>query len=275
VTQFRWRAGVVQQLKLSDYTLEAVCFGAAPADAPTLVLLHEGLGCVALWRDFPERLSAATGLGVFVYSRTGYGHSSPIPLPRPLDYMTIEAVDTLPLVLDSLGLEHVVLVGHSDGASIAAIHAGQLADERLRALIMIAPHFFTEPDQLAAIREAKQQYQHHGLREKLSKYHAHVDCAFWGWNDAWLDPQFENWNISATINSWRVSTLVIQGTDDQYGTLAQVREIQLRSELPVVIDLVDGCGHAPHIEHAAHSLSVITRFLDQLCLSTSENSQVS
>ncbi|MEC9313050.1 MAG: alpha/beta fold hydrolase, partial [Pseudomonadota bacterium] len=155
--------------------LEYACHGPAPDQAPTLVLLHEGLGCVALWRDFPEKLAAATGLGVFVYSRQGYGQSDPVTLPRPLDFMTREAKDVLPGLLDAIGLEHGVLMGHSDGATIAAIYGGSVLDHRVRGLILMAPHFFTEPGGLAEIAKAKEAYDSGDLKEKLAKYHKDPD----------------------------------------------------------------------------------------------------
>lgn len=165
-------------------SLEWLSFGPSPAEAPTLVLLHEGLGCAALWRDFPQRLAEATGWGVFVYSRAGYGQSDPVSLPRPLDYMTHEAVDVLPEVLDAFGFRRGVLMGHSDGATIAAIHAGSVADFRVRGIILMAPHFFTEDMGIAEIEKAKVGYETSDLRAKMAKYHRDPDNAFLGWNGA-------------------------------------------------------------------------------------------
>ena len=170
-------------------------------------MLHEGLGCVALWRDFPRRLAAATGFGVFAYSRAGYGQSDPVPLPRPLDYMTREARETLPELLDAIGLRRGVLLGHSDGASIAAIYAGSVEDFRVRGLVLMAPHFFTEKGGLASIAAAREAYATSDLRAKLAKYHRDVDNAFRGWNDAWLDPGFKAWNIADAIDYLRVPAL--------------------------------------------------------------------
>ncbi|MEL7115230.1 MAG: alpha/beta fold hydrolase, partial [Pseudomonadota bacterium] len=173
--------------------LEWAAFGPAPENRPVLVLLHEGLGCVALWRDFPVALAKASGLAVFAYSRAGYGRSDPTPLPRPLDYMTREATGALPDVLDSIGAQEVILLGHSDGATIAAEFAGRTTDPRLRGLILVAPHFFTEPRGLAEIARAKAAYDAGDLRGRMAKYHDDPDIAFRGWNDAWLDPEFEHW----------------------------------------------------------------------------------
>ena len=162
----------------------------------TLILLHEGLGYVALWRDFPERLAEATGFGVFVASRAGYGRSDSVELPRPLDYMTREARFSLPVVLGAIGFRRGVLVGHSDGASIAAIYAGEHDDQRVEGLVLMAPHCFTEPPGLASIAEAKRAYESGDLKPKLAKYHADVDAAFSArTTGAWLDPGFTTWNI--------------------------------------------------------------------------------
>ena len=184
MTHFDWLPGNSQILDVEGVRLETICFGPPPEQAATLILLHEGLGCVALWRAFPEALAEATGLGVFAYSRAGYGQSDPCSLPRPLDYMEREARDSLPRVLDAIGFRQGLLLGHSDGASIAALHGGFGDDLRVRGLVLMAPHFFTEPEGLAAIADARSQYQSGELRNRLGKYHADVDCAFLGWNDA-------------------------------------------------------------------------------------------
>ena len=194
-----WNTDALMRIRAGGADLEAVCIGPSPSEAPTIVMLHEGLGCVGLWRDFPDRLAEATGHGVFVYSRRGYGASQPCALPRPLDYMTREAMDVLPDVLTEIGLQRGILLGHSDGASIAAIYAGSIQDHRIRGLVLMAPHFFTEPMGLAAIAKTKEAYETGNLRAKLAAYHADVDNAFRGWNDAWLDPAFAKWNIEDVI----------------------------------------------------------------------------
>ncbi len=261
---FLWAQGASQRLEAQGKRLEAICYGPPPDQAPTLVLLHEGLGCVALWRDFPRRLAEATGFGVFAWSRAGYGKSDPVSLPRPLDYMTREAKETLPGVLDAIGCRRAVLVGHSDGASIAAIYAGGVEDFRVRGLVLMAPHFFTEPMGLAAIARAKQAYETGDLRARLSKYHDHVDCAFRGWNDAWLDPGFERWNIADCLDYIRVPALVVQGVDDEYGTAAQVEEIAARSYGPVEVEMLAGCRHAPHIDQPERLLALVADFCARL-----------
>ncbi len=180
MTTFAWIEGAGANVVADGKRLEAVAYGPPPESAPTIVLLHEGLGCVALWRDFPARLAAATGWGVFAYSRAGYGQSDPVDLPRPLDYMTREARSSLPAVLDVIGFRRGLLFGHSDGASIAAIYAGEHVDERVKGLVLMAPHVFAEGPGLASIAEAKRAYETGGLRAKLARYHADVDCAFLG-----------------------------------------------------------------------------------------------
>ena len=186
-------------------------------------MLHEGLGSVGLWGDFPEKLQAATGAGVFVYSRAGYGASTPVKLPRPLDYMHIEALEVLPKLLDAIGFRRGLLLGHSDGASIAAIYAGSHQDHRVEGIALIAPHFFVEDISVASIAEIKTAYETTNLREKLARWHKDVDNAFYGWNGAWLDPEFRDWDISEYLAYIRVPVAIVQGADDQYGTMRRSR----------------------------------------------------
>ena len=259
-----WMPGERATLDVDGTRLEAACHGPAPGDAPTLVLLHEGLGCTALWRDFPARLAEATGWGVFAWSRAGYGHSDPAALPRPLDYMEREAHGMLGRVLDGFGFERGVLVGHSDGASIAALYAGGISDHRVRGTVLIAPHFFTEPTGLAAIGEARRAYDDGDLRSRLARYHADVDGAFRGWNDAWLDPRFEAWDVTDAIDHLRVPTLAIQGEADPYGTRAQVDALVERSYAPVELLMLPGCAHAPHVERPDETVAAIDAFVRRL-----------
>lgn len=260
----RWTPEAGQFLTVNGKALEYVCHGPPPAKAPTLVLLHEGLGCVALWRDFPQRLAEATGFGVFAYSRAGYGQSAPADLPRPLDYMTREAMEVLPPLLEAIGFRRGVLAGHSDGATIAALYAGSHEDHRVRGLVLMAPHFFTEEEGLTEIARAKAAYTSGGLRERLAKYHRHPDNAFFGWNDAWLAPGFRDWNVADCIDYLRIPVLAIQGGEDQYGTLAQVREIESRSYAPVDIEILANCRHAPHLDQPAATLAAIAEFTARL-----------
>ena len=259
-----WSNAPDNRLSIDGTNLEYACWGPPPDRAPTLVLLHEGLGSVALWKDLPERLSALTGFGVLVYSRAGYGASDPVDLPRPLDYMTREATEVLGKVLDAVGVRHCVLMGHSDGGTIAAIYAGSVSDMRVRGLILIAPHFFTEPSGLEAIRAAGEAFEGGGLRERLARYHGDVDVAFRGWHGAWTDPGFEDWNVADVIDHWRIPALAIQGREDPYGTLAQIAEIESRIYSPIETLVVEGCGHAPHVEQPDVVLPVIVEFCARL-----------
>src|ERR1700686_162331 len=227
-------------LHIGASDLEYRMIGPSPGDAPTIIMLHEGLGSTALWGDFPDKLQAATGAGVFVYSRAGYGASTPTKLPRPLDYMHIEALDVLPKLLDAVGFRHGLLVGHSDGASIAAIYAGSIQDHRVRGLVLIAPHFVTEDMGIAEIARARAAYAATDLRAKLARWHDDVDNAFKGWNDAWLDPGFRNWSIADALRYIRVPILIVQGERDQYGTTRQIELARQECSCPVEVALLPG-----------------------------------
>src|SRR6185312_788823 len=201
-------------LDIGSQRLEYRMIGRRPDAAPTLVLLHEGLGCVGLWGDFPDRLSAATSCGVFVYSRAGYGQSSPVALPRPLSYMHDEARPTLPKLLEAIGFRRGLLIGHSDGASIATIYAGGVQDHRIRGLCLMAPHFIVEDISVESIARIKADYEQTDLRAKLARWHSNVDNAFYGWNGAWLDPAFRDWDISEHLAYVRVPVAIVQGAND-------------------------------------------------------------
>jgi pimeloyl-ACP methyl ester carboxylesterase len=268
MTAFPWIAGVRGDIVADDKRLETVAYIPPPDQAPTIVMLHEGLGCVALWRDFPIKLAAATGWGVFAYSRAGYGESDPVDLPRPLDYMSREARFSLPAALDAIGFQRGILLGHSDGASIAAIYAGDHSDERIKGLVLMAPHLFTEAPGLASIAEARRAYETGDLRARLAKYHAHVDNAFRGWNEAWLDPGFKAWTIEDAVGRWRVPALIIQGVDDQYGTLAPVRSIEARSPAPMKSLILEACRHSPQIDQPHATLDAIASFCASVAAAT-------
>lgn len=231
---------------------------------PVIVLLHEGLGCVELWRDFPARLALASGLPVFAYSREGYGQSDPAALPLPIDYMTHHATSVLPQVLDALGRGPVILMGHSDGATIAAEHAGRVADARVRGLVLMAPHFFTEPEGLAEIARTGDAFAAGGVAERMGKYHRDPVATFQGWHGAWTNPGFARWDVSEVIDYIRVPTLVIQGRQDQYGTLAQVRAITDRSYAPVEELVLDDCRHAPQFDQPEAVLAAVRAFSQRL-----------
>jgi pimeloyl-ACP methyl ester carboxylesterase len=250
-------------ITLDGKLLETAWWGPGPEAAPTLVLLHEGLGSVALWRDFPERLAAASGCGVFAYSRLGYGRSDPVPLPRPLSYMHDEAFFELGRVLDAAAIRRCVLVGHSDGASIAAIYAGGVRDFRVCGLVLLAPHYFVEDICIAAIARARDAYVRGDLRTRLARHHDHVDVAFHGWNGAWLNPDFRAWDITEYLAHIRVPVLQLQGTADPYGTAAQPRAAEQAANCPVETVMVPG-GHAPHLAATAQTLSAIADFTHRL-----------
>jgi pimeloyl-ACP methyl ester carboxylesterase len=247
-------------LRIGESDLEYRMIGPMPDQAPTIVLLHEGLGSVGLWGDFADNLQAATGVGVFAYSRAGYGASTPVKLPRPLDYMQIEAREVLPQLLDQIGFQRGLLVGHSDGASIAAIYAGSYQDHRLRGVVLIAPHFIVEDVSVASIAKIKTAYETTNLREKLARWHKNVDNAFYGWNGAWLDPKFRSWDISDYLAYVRVPIAVLQGDDDEYGTMRQVEIAQEECYCPVDVTILPGAGHSPHREAPEATLKAITDF---------------
>lgn len=252
-------------IEIDGDKLEYRMIGPKPDQAPTLVLLHEGLGCVALWRDFPDQLAARTGMGVFVYSRVGYGKSSSCRLPRPLTYMDDEACRVLPKVLDRIGFRSGALIGHSDGASIAAIHAGSLQDHRINGVVLMAPHFFTEDKGIASIEQTKDAYDNGDLRKRLTRYHGdNVDGAFRGWNDAWLDPRFRQWDIQDCLAYIRVPVLIIQGEDDPYGTKVQCEAAEERCYCPVEAAMLPDCEHTPQLEQTERTLSAIESYLHRL-----------
>jgi pimeloyl-ACP methyl ester carboxylesterase len=248
------------RLDLDDLTLAYRFVGPACEAAPTLVLLHEGLGSAELWFDIPEALAAKTGFGVFAYSRAGYGQSSPVALPRPLSYMHDEALHVLPRVLDAIGFRRGFLIGHSDGASIAAIYAGGVPDHRVRGVSLIAPHFIVEDLSVAAIAKARAAYETGDLRKRLAKYHADVDGAFHGWNGAWLDPAFRRWDIGEYLPHIRVPLQIVQGENDQYGTARQIAVARENCMGPLDVTLLPGIGHWPQREARDATLDLLAGF---------------
>lgn len=236
---------------------------------PLMVFLHEGLGSIAMWRDFPRQVCDAVGCRGFVYSRPGYGHSAP---RRPEDrwstaFMHKQAHDTLPALLRSVGIdgqrEPVFLFGHSDGGSIALLHAAKFPD-RVRGAIVLAPHLFVEPVSVESIAKVRTVYMETDLRTKLARYHADVDSAFWGWNDVWLDPEFRDWNIEAEVAQTRCPVLAIQGTGDEYGTMRQIRRIaELRSDAATEVVELDDCGHSPHRDQPERVIAETVRWMTE------------
>jgi pimeloyl-ACP methyl ester carboxylesterase len=251
-------------LQIGASALEYRMIGPAPDEGPIIVMLHEGLGSVGLWGDFPDRLQAATGAGVFVYSRAGYGASSPVKLPRPLNYMHVEALEVLPRLLDRIGFRRGLLLGHSDGASIATIYAGGIADHRVRGVVMIAPHFIVEDVSVSSIAEIRTAYETTALKSKLARWHGDVDNAFYGWNGAWLDPAFRNWDISEYLAYIRVPVAILQGADDQYGTIRQVEIARQECYCPVEVMMVQGTGHSPHRDAPEVTLNVVSEFAESI-----------
>jgi pimeloyl-ACP methyl ester carboxylesterase len=251
-------------IDLGDMQIEYRMTGPRPQLAPTVVLLHGGLGCVDTWDDFPTRLAQATGAGVFSYSRAGCGRSSPSQLPRPITFMDGEARDALPRLLKAIGFRRGFLVGHGDGTSIATIYAGSIEDHRVRGLVLMAPHFFTEDVGLAAIRQAKQAFDEGPLRAKLARIHADPDNAFHSWCDPWLDPGFRQLDLTDCLAHIRVPILIVQGEDDQYGTVRQIEVAQQECYCPIEVVLLPRVGHAPHREAPEATLSAVAEFCNRL-----------
>jgi pimeloyl-ACP methyl ester carboxylesterase len=227
-------------------------------EAPPLVFLHEGLGSVALWRDFPARVAEATGRRTLVYSRLGHGASDPADLPRTPRFMHDEALRTLPALLERLDAREPVLIGHSDGASIALIHA---AAHPVHGLALIAPHVFVEDVTVRSIAAAREAFARTDLRERMARYHRDPEATFRGWNDIWLAPEFRAWNIEDMLEDVACPVLVVQGSGDQYGTLAQVDAIERGVAGPFCRVVVEGARHAPHLEAPEATLAAITAFV--------------
>ncbi len=232
------------------------------AARPTLVFLHEGLGSVSMWREFPAWVAAATDCPAVVYSRYGYGGSDVLEAPFAVDYMHREALETLPRLLARLGIERPVLVGHSDGASIALIYAGSGAG--LSGLVALAPHVFVEDISVKSIAEARVDFETTDLPEKLARHHADVRKSFYGWNDIWLHPDFRRWNIEAFLPTIRCPVLAIQGAEDEYGTMAQVEAIARAVDGACEIVRIEACGHSPHRDRPGETLAAICRFVAAL-----------
>ena len=234
-------------LTVDGRRLETFWHGPSPKVAPTLVFLHEGLGCAEMWRDFPAKLADATGCGALVYSRLGYGRSEPCHLPRPVRFMHDEALSVLPRLLAAAEIQECILVGHSDGGSIAIIYAGGTTAPQLKGLITEAAHVFCEEVTLASIRRANSAYERGDLRRRLTRFHgSNTHCAFRGWNDTWLHPDFVHWNLEEYLPAITVPMLVIQGEDDEYGSRRQVEMIARQAGAETQIMMLAECGHSPH-----------------------------
>ena len=251
---------ISETIVIGGKRLEIQWHGPPPDQAPTLVFLHEGLGCVAMWRDFPSRLADATGCGALIYSRLGYGGSDPCDLPRPIGFMHEEGLTVLSQVLRMANIEQCIIIGHSDGGSIGIIYAGGTPAAPLLGLITEAAHVFCEDLSVRSIEKAKEAFLHGDLRPRLAKYHgANVDCAFWGWNGAWLHPDFIHWNIEEFLPGIRVPVLAIQGENDHYGTQAQIKSIACKAGAEVV--MLPDCAHSPHHEQPEPTFRAMKAFV--------------
>lgn len=252
----------MKHLVVAGQRLEYIDLPAKQAGLPEILMLHEGLGCVAMWRDFPARVAATTGCRVVAWSRAGYGHSQPWPEARTPRYMHREALEALPPLLSALGIERPLLFGHSDGASIALIFAGAFPQVPCATVVM-APHEFVEAETLAGIREARTAWQTTDLAHRLGRYHADVARVFADWNDCWLSPQFRDWNIEEYLPQIRCPVLAIQGEDDEYASMRQIDVIAEQVPDTTLLKL-SHCGHSPHRDQAAMVLWAVGNFVKRI-----------
>jgi pimeloyl-ACP methyl ester carboxylesterase len=250
------------QLNFEGRRIEYRFAGPSATDGVDLVMLHEGLGSVSMWRDFPEQLAQATGCRTLVYSRHGYGGSSPLDDPRAVNYMHEEARVWLPAILERLGVRRPVLFGHSDGASIALIWAAT-PESGVAGVIALAPHVKVEELTVRSIAAARDAYLETDLRTRLSRHHREVDSAFWEWNRIWLDPAFRSWNIEALLPSIRCPILAIQGEDDEYGTMEQIASIA-RAVPGSKLMALPACRHSPHRDQPQAVLAAAQEFISGL-----------
>lgn len=230
-----------------------------PAPGPELLFLHEALGSVGLWKGFPAAVAASVGGRAVAYSRLGHGWSDPPPAPRAHDYLSREALDVVPEVRRRLGMDRPVIVGHSDGASIAIIHAGSGAD--VSGLVLIAPHVFVEEDAVGGVEAARARYETTDFRARLAAHHRDADALFDAWARIWTDPTFRSWNIESSLPGITAPVLVVQGAGDEYGTLAQVDAVAAGVSGRVERLVLDGCGHSPHLEEPSIVTEAVADFL--------------
>lgn len=249
------------QWRNSPLRLEYQWVGARRSAHPAVVFLHEGLGSIALWKDFPEKFCLEHGLTGLVFSRYGYGQSTPRPAQEkwPVSFMHEQAHQVLPIFFSHLGISKPWLFGHSDGASIALLYASRFS-EQLSGIVVAAPHILVEDLTIASIRVARDAYLTQDLRSRLGRYHADADSAFWGWNDIWLDPAFRAWNIENDLSTISCPILAIQGEDDEYGTLEQIYGIQ-RKVPATRIAVLPQCGHSPHRDQAQALSQEVAHFI--------------
>lgn len=250
-----------QQLELSAGMVEVLDLPAKDPDRAPLVFLHEGLGSIRLWRSFPAAVHQATGRRTVVWSRHGYGGSAVVDRPRDVDYMHVEARQALPELHERLELERPVHVGHSDGASIALIHAGTPGLGPVTALVLLAPHVVVEDQSVAGIEQARETFLATDLEQRMGRHHRDAAATFWGWNDVWLSPAFRSWDITELLGGVDCPVLAVQGHDDQYGTMRQLDLVERGCAGPVARVHLDGCGHAPHLERPEATLAAVVDFL--------------
>jgi pimeloyl-ACP methyl ester carboxylesterase len=252
----------INYLTVLGRQIEYSWYGPDSCDSPTLVFLHDGLGCLSLWRDFPARVAEANRCCAFVYSRFGYGNSDPIELPRPVHFMHDEALNVLPAILEAAKIERPILIGHSDGGSIALIYSGSKFGANVNSVILEAPHVFVEDITIKSIYDAGQEYLHGNLKPRLERHHGkNVDIAFWGWNQVWLNPEFRSWNIEEYLPHIRKPVLAIQGEDDNFGTSLQIDSISKKCSGDVQTAFLPRCAHTPHREQPELTFELIVNFI--------------
>ncbi len=248
--------------KIYDYKIEFKVIGESISELPTIILLHEGLGSLSMWKGLPEKINNATNCNIVVYSRAGYGKSSSVKLPRPLNYMSIEAEKYLPEIIKQLNLKKFFLLGHSDGGTIAALYSSiENNNDNHLGTILIAPHFFIEDFNLRSIEKIELEYQSGNFRKRLSKYHSDVDNAFYGWSKAWLDPNFYKWDITKELRNINVPVLGIQGNTDPYGSVNQLKSLEKKLSTKFYKLILDQCGHNPLFEKTEETIEVLRKFI--------------
>ncbi len=234
-------------------------------NAPVIVFLHEGLGCVAMWKKFPLLLVNSLNCHGLLYSRHGYGKSEALRSPKSTSYLYQEAIEVLPEILGHFDIHTPVLVGHSDGATIALIYAANKLD-KLSGLVAIAPHVFVEEITLSGIRDACQNFENGVLRDKLARYRLDVDSVFRDWSDIWLSPIFRDWNIEKDVSRIEKPVLLIQGANDQYGSLSQISSLKRHIRSTVETEVVGRCGHSPHLESCQTTVRMTADFISKSLL---------
>ena len=254
-------------LQLGSKKIEVQWHQGAQKELPTLIFLHEGLGCTSIWKDFPKKLSQRTGCPALVFSRFGYGQSDPSPLPWKVNFMHEQALKILPEVIKTAKIKQYILIGHSDGGSIGIIFGGSphiKETKGLKGLITEAAHVFCEQITVDCIRQAKLNYENTNLKQRLEKYHGkNSDNAFWGWNDVWLNPKFMHWNIEKYLTKIKIPVLAIQGKEDQYGTKKQLDSLKTKIK-NIETHMLDNCRHSPHIDQKEKVLDLMSQFIHKI-----------